>query len=238
MTSSPRPWYWAWRDWGLAIWAFLFWTALLWSAIVSAFASDELFADEMAAFLVVVWLIGSAVIAVAVHLAGRHRKAHLRTLDADATPHSRTRAIVREMLPFVAATLLFAIVISAIASALPSRPDALETAVAQEWQGESYTVSLFAVGGGDPATAEATDRADTVSCEEIDASVRGEPVHVCQIVHCDVGRASFIDCPETTSAACAALVAGSLLLVSRTWNAGSRSLRSEMVKAAGGRCPA
>ena len=161
MTPSPRPWYWAWRDWGLSIWAFLFWTALLWSAIVSAFASDELLADEMAAFLVVVWLIGSAVIAVAVHIAARHRKAHLRTLDADATPQGRTRAIVREMLPFVAATLLVAIVISAIASALPSRPDALETAVAQEWQGESYTVSLFAVGGGDPATAEATDRADT-----------------------------------------------------------------------------
>ncbi|MET1009202.1 MAG: hypothetical protein ABWY96_03995 [Gaiellaceae bacterium] len=238
MTPSPRPWYWSWRDWRLSIWAFLFWAALLWPGIVSTLESDELFAGELAAFLIAVWLLGSAVIAVAEHIADRHRKAHPSAPDEDAPPRSRAGTIVRETLPFVAVVLLAAIIVSAIASALPSRPATLETAVAEEWQGESYTVSLFTVGGGDPVTAEATEQADAVSCEEIDASVGGEPVHVCEIVHCDVGRVGFMSCPETASPACAALVGGSLVLVSRTWNAGSQSLRSEMVKAAGGRCPA
>ena len=142
------------------------------------------------------------------------------------------------MLPFVAAVLLAALVIGRDRAAWSSRPDALETAVAEQWQGESYTVSLFAVGGGDPVTAEATDRADSVSCTEIDASVSGEPVHVCDISHCDIGKASFVDCPDDHLPRVCGLVDGRLVLVSRSWSAGSASQRAEMASAARGRCPA
>lgn len=168
---------------------------------------------------------------MAEYIADRHRKAH------PARPEPQPSR-VREALPFIAAILLAALVIGQIAPVWLSRPDALETAVAGQWQGQSYTVTLFAVGGGDPATVDATDVADSVSCNEIDATASGESVHVCQISHCDVGRASFLDCPATTSPACAALVDGRLVLVSRSWSTGSASLRAEMTRAAGGRCPA
>lgn len=53
-------------------------------------------------------------------------------------------------------------------------------------------------------------------------------VSPCTIEHCDVDRASFFDCPETTSPACAALAGSELVLISGTWSTGSSRLREQL----------
>jgi hypothetical protein len=127
----------------------------------------------------------------------------------------------------VAATLLVALLVGLLLSTIWERPSALEVAVEREWQGEIYSTGIVALAGGDPE-ATARTRAEEVSCKSLDRVVDGVQVERCEITHCDHDRASFFDCPDTTSPACAALVEGELVLVSETWRTGPRLLQDRI----------
>lgn len=228
MRGAYLPWYWSWRGWRASTWLWLYWSAVLWPAIVSTAVSDELLAGLGAAILGVVWAGGLGAIGLGRFLAGRM---YARIGSADGPRGGRPVALLRSALPFAAALVLLYLVALPLVAAWNAHPNELEAAVEREWQGRQLTIPMgFGVGSSEPETATAPVGAEDVSCEETSATVDGATVHACTIVHCDVDRASFFDCPDTTSPVCAALAGGELVLVGGTWSTGPTHLRDGMLR--------
>jgi hypothetical protein len=226
MQPAEHPWYWSWRGWRASTWLLLYWSAVMWPAIVSTAVSDEFLSGVGAAVGIGVWAVGVGLVALGRFLAGRIRA---RIGSADGPRGGRPVALLRTALPFAAALVLLYFVAVPLVAAWNAHPSDLEAAVERQWQGRQLTVPLgFGVGGSEPETATAPVSAEDVSCEDTSTAVDGAAVHACTIVHCDVDRASFFDCPDTTSPACAALAGGELVLVSGTWSTGPTHLRDRM----------
>ena len=226
MRSVDLPWYWSWRGWRASTWLLLYWSAVMWPAIVSTAAGDELLSGVGVAVGIGAWAVGVGLIALGRFLAGR---IGARVEPAECSRGGRPGAAVRTSLPFAAALVLLYLVALPLVAAWNAGPSDVEAALERQWQGRQLTVPIgFGVGSSEPETATAPVRAENVSCEETSASVEGATVYSCTIVHCDVDRASFFDCPETTSPACAALAGSELVVISGTSSTGSSRLREQL----------
>jgi hypothetical protein len=75
------------------------------------------------------------------------------------------------------------------------------------------------------------ESAEEVSCAETDATVDGAPIHECTIAYCD-----YVDpfglCREAKTSACAALVDGQPVLISKNVTVGPVELRDELTRSA------
>jgi hypothetical protein len=189
---------------------------------VATAASDELHSGVGAAVGIGVWAAGCGLVALGLFLVGRIRA----QIDA---PCGRPAGVLWTVLPFVAVFGVLYLASMPVVAAWNARPSKVEAAVEREWQGRQLTVPLgLGIGGSDPEMATAPVSAKDVSCEETAADVDGAPVFACTVVHCDVDRASFFDCPDTTSPACAALSGNELVLISGTWGTGPSRLRDQL----------
>jgi hypothetical protein len=212
MAETPYRWYWAWRGWRASTWAFLLWSALCWPSIVSTARSDELFAEQVAFVLVVAYLVGVGAV-----LATR----------AFSKPKPRRISVLAKALPFVAAAALALLLLNQLVASTTGGPSGVESAVESEWHGDSYPL-WFSIGGGDPVTVGTNqESADEVTCAETGATVGGSQVHQCTIAYCDYDETVGV-CYPATATACAALVSGRLVLVSRKLSLGPPGLRAEL----------
>jgi len=231
LAQQQHPWYWAWRSWRASTWTLLLWSALLWPTIVSIYTSDELFSGELAFLVVLVWLVGVGVVFGARALADRaaSRRRTAEPLDASS------EGSMRKAFPFIAAAALAGLLLLPLVTAWTGGPTEVESAVKSEWEGRTFPVE-FGIGLGESETiGTGVEIAKEVECEETEATVNGARVHRCTIAYCDHDTASFLDCPDTTLPACAALVSGRLVMVSETKSVGPPELHEELLRTS--QCP-